>query len=356
MLTKLHSFIATALFFAPACTPAQEPAWDQTPAPTENKTPQGWTTELSLGLDFLSNLVLNPAVGGGKSQLGATGALGLQMDFRESRFHWTGTLNLNYGIQKSGNGLIPVENQPGLYVRTPFQKNIDNIWLNSRVSMRTSYFSHFYYAGDFFFTSQLTPTYNGNFLSDVNQAGYPIAKFLAPGTLQLAPGIDYKPNNFLSFFLTPASLKLVMVLDENIADDVVTDNAGNVRGTVHGNPFTLQSGSTTIVESFEKTDLQVGATFRAIYENQLTEKLSLSSNLLLFSDYLDQPDHIDLNFRNEINYTIIKGLSLSLLSFVTYDHDVFVQKTDNNVPGGLGAFTRSVSYTQQLLLKYKYVF
>lgn len=353
MIAKLYCFIATAILLVPACALAQDPDWGQTSSSAENKTPQGWTTELSLGLDFVSTLALNPTVGGGRSQLGATGSLELKMDFRETRFEWTNLLNLNYGIQKSGNGLIPIDNQPGLYVRMPFQKNIDNIWFNSRASMRTSYFSHFYYAGDLFFNSQLTPTYNGNFLSDVNQVGYPISQFLAPGTLQLSAGMNYKPNNFLSFFFTPASLKLVMVLDENIADDVVTDNNGNIRGTVHGNPFTENPGGTV---TFEKTDLQVGATFRVTYENEVTEKLSLNGNLLLFSDYLDNPDHIDVNFRGEINFALLKGLKLSLLSFLTYDHDIFVQKTDNNMPGGVDGFTRSISYTQQVLLKYSYVF
>lgn len=328
----------------------------------------GWNTEVSLGADFISNLLINPAVGGGNSRLGINGSADLNVQYKEGLFSWNTQLSLNHGIQKNGTGLLDFvvsdtiygTDEMGmitidsiitdtLYTKIPFQKNIDNIWLNSRASLRTSYFSQFYYTADLFFNSQLTRTHEGNYLSDVNRTGYPVSKFLSPGTLQFSVGMEHRPNDYLSFFLTPASVKFMMVLDDRIADDVVKDRDGNVRGTVHGNPYTVVND--TLI-TFKNTDTQFGASFRMVYENDITERISLNFNLGLFTNYLDNPDHIDINWRSELNITIVEGLKFSMLSFLNYDHDVFVQISDNKQVGGVNGLGRRISYTQQLLLKY----
>ena len=366
-----NTLITLIIFFAISHSFAQQQ--DQQLPERQNPldVQQGWTSEISLGLDFMSNLVINPAVGAGGSRLGVNGSLDFNFEYQDGPLSWYGIISLNYGIQKNGTGVVAVIDtmmvdtgmgmgmpDPELqldttYVKVPFQKNIDNIWINTRAALRTSYFSSFYYTADLFFNSQFTRTYEGNYLSDFNRRGYPVARFLAPGTLQFSVGMDYKPNDYVTFFLSPASLKAILVLDDNIADDVVRDRDDNVKGTVHGNPFTLDDMGNVIAKN---TDLQVGAVFRMTYDNEITPTIALSSNLMLFSDYLNSPDHIDVNWRNELNITIFKGLKFSLLSFLNYDHDIFVQKTDNSRVGGVGDFTRSVSYTQQFLLKYTYAF
>lgn len=341
--------------------------------------PYGWNTELSIGADFISNLIINPAVGGGNSRLGISGAADLNLQYKEGLLSWNTQLSINHGIQKNGTGLMElaisdtiyetdemgeivldemgmkvVESIVPLYGKIPFQKNIDNIWLNSRASLQTSEFSEFYYTADLFFSSQLTPTHDGNYLSDVNQKGYPVSRLLSPGTLQFSVGMEYRPNDFLSFLLTPASVKFVMVLDDRIASNVAEDRDGNVLGTIHGNPYTENEDGTL---SFKNTDKQLGASFRMVYENEITEFIELKSNLGLFTNYLRDPDHIDVNLRNELSITIVEGLKFSLLSFLNYDHDVFVQITDNNSVGGVSDLLgRRVSYTQQFLLKYSIAF
>ncbi len=325
-------------------------------ADKDEEIQKGWITEISLGMDFMSNLLINPAVGGGESRLGISGSLGLDLQYEKGLLSWNTLFSLNHGIQKNGTGILQVLDTVGmpevpdtLNIKMPFQKNIDNIWLNSRMSLRTSYFSQFYYTADLFFSSQLTRTYNGNFLSDINQAGSPVSRFLAPGTLQFSPGMEYRHNDYLSLFFTPASLKTIFVLDDDIADDIATDRDGNIIGTIHGNPYTENQDGTF---SYRKVDVQLGAALRVVYNNEITEHIALNSNLGLFTNYLSNPDHIDINWRNELNITIVKGLRFSLLSFLTYDHDVFVQKTNNSKPGGIDGLGRRVSYTQQFLLKY----
>jgi len=316
---------------------------------SQDEVKQGWVNELHIGVDFLSNLLINPTVGGGNNNLGFGASFELNNVYNSGRFSWENSLNLQYGIQKSGSGVL--EDNPSKKV--PFQKNIDNIWLNSKMALRTSYFSKFYFTTDLFFSSQLTPTYEDNYLSDVTGTGAPIAKFLSPGLLQFAVGMDYRANDYFSIFFSPLSYRVTIVNDENIADDIALDSEGDFLGTIHGNPFEInQDDSITL----KKYDNQLGATMRMVYNNQVSERLALSSNLLLFSNYVRSPDHIDVNWRNTIDFTLFKNLKLSLLSLLSYDHDVLVQITDNDTPGGLNGLGRRVSYTQQLVVKYTFTF
>lgn len=319
----------------------------QDQVPTEKK--QGWTTKLDVGLDLVSNLLINPSVGGGESRLGAGASLGLNTIYNDGNFSWTNALNMQFGVQKIGTGYL--EDFPDKKV--PFQKNIDNIWYNSKIAQRTSYFSKFYYTTDLFFSSQLTKTYEDNFLSDVTGRGHPISQFLSPGIFQASLGMDYRPNDYWSIFLSPASYKVTIVLDDQIADDFATDESGEFLGSIHGNPYEeLDNGDIR----FENYDNQFGGSLRVSYQNQFSNRLSISSNLLLFSNYNRDPDHIDVNWRNMIDVTIFKGLKLSLLSLVNYDHDIFVEITDYDEIDGVKGFGRRVSYTQQVLLKYSFEF
>ena len=339
-----HQYLLLKLFLISCQSLLGQIQFEETRQPTR----QGWNIEISAGLDFISNLLINPAVGAGESRLGFGALLDLNSTFNQGNFTWTNNLSLDYGIQKIGSGTLP--NIPDKKV--PFQKTIDNIWLNSKAAQRTSYFSKLYYAADVFFSSQLTKTYEDNFLTDVAGTGHPVSKFLSPALFQFSLGMDYKSDDHWSVFLSPASFKTIIVADDKIADDFATDESGDFLDTIHGNPFEMNEEGEIRYENY---DHQFGAALRVVYDNQITNTLAIRTNLMLFSNYLRKPQNIDVNLRNQIDLTIVKGLKLSLLSWLTYDHDILVQVTDNSKPKGVSGFGRRVSYTQQLLLKYSFI-
>lgn len=310
---------------------------------------QGWTTQFDLGLNFLGNLLINPPQGGGENRFGIGASFNVFNEYNHGKFRWKNELNLAFALQKVSSGFL--EEYPD--EKVPFTKNIDNLRINSRISHRHSYFSKFYYALDLFFTSQITSTFKENFTRDVQNLGQPISQFLSPGLFQGSLGVDYQPNNFWSIFLSPAAYKTIIVLNDDIADDFVFDDQQGFIGSVHGNEvIELPDGSF----NFKNFDHQVGAALRVTYRNEISKRIALDSNLLMFSNYLEDPDHIDLNWRNEISLTIFKGLQLSLLSLANYDHDIFVTVTDNDQPRGDGGLGRRVSLSQQILIKYSYNF
>ncbi len=233
----------------------------------------------------------------------------------------------------------------------PFQKAIDEFRLSSKLGFRTSQNSKFYYAADFGFLSQLTPTfrgteeYPGNFLSNIGDAeADPLARFFSPAVITVSAGVDFKPIDELSIYYSPIGGKFIVVGDDAIA----------VQG-VHGNPVTKDDDGNVI--DFDNVFSQLGSLLKIAYTDKYaSKKITFTSNLALYSNYLNNPQNIDIDWTNELGYTIFEGLQLALTLNIFYDDDVLVQITDYDAVGGTSGLGKRVSLTQQLLIKYNVTF
>ena len=226
-------------------------------------------------------------------------------------------------MQRLGAGPLPSGDN------IPFQKAIDELRLGTKLGFRTSDESKVYYAADFGFLSQLTPTYRGtteypgNFLSNIGEDdALPLAKLFSPAIITLSLGIDYKPNDELSIYYSPFGGKFIIVGDNRIAAT-----------GVHGNPVTKDSDGNVV--SFENVFSQFGSLLKVAYTDKYAgDKITFTSNLALYSNYLKNPQNIDVDWTNEFGYTIIKGLQIAMTLNIFYDDDVLVQITDNDAVGG----------------------
>jgi len=316
---------------------------------------KGWEIISSGGLDFAGMLRINPTIGAGDSQISFGGAFSSTANYNSSKTSWTNSISLNYGVQKTGFTNLSNPN-----VKVPFQKSIDQLRINSKFGYRSSILypgARFLYTVDFSFLSQLTKTYEGNFAKKPDLAlgagNSVISKFLSPATTHISAGIDYRPIDQLSIYYSPAALKFVIVLDDNIADSIIIDDAGNP-ASLHGNPILRDENG--VINGFKNVDSQLGSLLRISYNDFFAEKrFILNSSISLYSNYLNRPEKIDVDWTNEIGIKIIEGLQISLWSNLFYDFDIPVQKTEN-LRIIEGSFTRGISFSQQLLIKYSKTF
>ncbi len=342
-----HLLIAIALIFM-----GLTPTWAQEEAAEEEEL-QGWETGAGIGFDFSQLFQLNPKQGAGENRIGFGGAINFFANYDRKRLSWDNQVNWQFGIQKLGAGPLPgimsIDNRP-------FQKSIDELRLNSKVGYKTSEKSKFFYAADYSFLSQITRTFQGSYMSSVfpkNDPNNPadtataVSKFFSPATMTLSIGMDYKPTPKLSVYYSPIAGKTIIVADDRIADDEAEAGSGQ---SVHGNPWDDPN-------DFENAFFQFGSLLRIGYADKFwEERMALTSNLALYSNYLNRPENLDVNWNNELAIQIFKGLQASLTVNIFYDHDVFVQITDFDAPGGVSGLGRRVNLTQQFLLKYNVVF
>lgn len=325
-------------FFCLTLLPIYSLAQDTT---SQKKAPSPWKLGAGIGIDFTELLQINPRQGAGQNRVGLGGALTAFAKRTKGRTAIDNNAGWQFGVQRLGAG--PFVNGGNL----PFQKAIDEFRTSTKIGYQASDTSHFFYTGDVNLRSQLTPTYKGtkqypgNFLSDISGLHTnPIAQAFAPATLTVSAGLDFKPNDKLSFYYSMFGGKFIIVASDSIA-----------RQGIHGNPVVKNAQG--VIVSYKNIDKQIGSLMKVNYTNKFVDnKLRLASQMILYSNYLRQPQNIDVDWTNELTYTLAKAFRLSLTMNVFYDHDVLVQITNYEAPGGVLGTGRRVSITQQFLMKY----
>lgn len=340
------SLWALPLFFLAFQLNAQNTPPDS--AKTVKKT---WKTGAGIGLDFAQLLLVNPRQGAGQNRIGFGVATNIYAKKKKDRLAWDNIANWKFGVQRIGAGVIA--NGMG-EENIPFQKAIDVFRLNSKFGYRTSISdkSKFFYTIDASLLSQVTNTFQGNdafpgnFLSDVTGENNLLSRFFSPATITLSVGMDLKPNDQLSFYYSPVGGKFIIVSDDAIA-----------RLGVHGNPVEGKKDEQGVYPEFKNTFTALGSLLRMNYDSSFfNEKLALSSSLTLFSNYIEEPQNIDVDWTNELALKISKSFQAALTLNIFYDDDVLVQITDYSEPNGIAGLGKRVSLTQQFLLKYNLVF
>jgi len=91
--------------------------------------------------------------------------------------------------------------------------------------------------------------------------------------------------------------------------------------------------------------------------------MKLKSELILFTNYLMEPENVDVSWRNEWSYEIFQGLTLNLVVNMFYDHDIFIQKTDWDAPDGIERnpdgspkLSRGLNIVQSFSIQYNHIF
>ncbi len=284
------------------------------------ETPDGWKKGGGIGFDLAQLAIINPRVGGGSNRLGFGGLGSFFANYKKGRLSWDNSGSFQVSVQRIGSRV------------QPFEKNIDVLRLGSRLGYRTGN-EKLFAAAEATFESLLFKTYEGNILkSDTLPV---IARFGSPLRTALSTGINYKPDDRWSIYAAPATMRLIYVADDAIA-------ARNVHGNEEG----------------KNSFLQFGANLNAVYQDKyFEEKMSVKSSLDLFSNYLKDPQRIDVLWQTDIGWELVKNVSLNLHTELFYDYDVRVQYDANK--NGIyedGELARKPSFTEALLIKYNYVF
>jgi hypothetical protein len=228
---------------------------------------------------------------GGFSSVSGIAMFNGTANWKKGRKAWDNSLILAFGGQHTHNGTDP-------------QKTDDRIELNSKYGY--SLHNAWYLAGVFQFRTQFTEGFNDK--------GTRISNLLAPGYALLGLGLDYKPNDKFTAFVSPATTRLVIVTDELLWGGS-TDPELRVYGVKYGNT----------------TELELGGYIRAQYQTELAENITFLTRGDLFSNYLREPQNIDVTWETLWTFKVNDWFAATLNTVLIYDHDVkFARVNDAN--------------------------
>lgn len=241
---------------------------------------------------FLSAFVLNQTylsnwTKGGESSLSTM--LDVQMDAiynnKDANTQWINAVRLKFGtIMTQEKG---------------FRKNEDALEINSKINRNAS--GKIGMSSSFYMKHQLAKGYK--YPND----SVPISKFLNPGTMTLGLGFEYKPAKEITFNVAPLSYKTTFVLD-----------TANINQTLHG------------IDINARAKRELGTQIVVSSKVNPFESMEITNNLRLFSNYLNKPQNIDLDWEIIVNQKINWFFNIRLNLHLIYDDDVRFPVLDEN--------------------------
>jgi hypothetical protein len=261
----------------------------------------GWKKGGIVNLNF-SQASFNNWAAGGQNSISMNGIISTFINYRTNKTSWDNMLDIGYGLLQQG--------------KKGFIKTDDKIDLTSKYGREAS--QKWYYALLLNFKTQMTPGYN-----------YPndsvkISDFLAPAYLLGALGMDYKPDTSFTCFIAPLTLKTTIVNNTPLAD----------AGAFGVTPAKYDTATNTVLQHGKKIRNELGGYVRIVYKRTFFKdrSVSLLSKLDLFSNYLHNPQNIDVSWETIIGFKVNKFISASITTHLLYDDDIKI-KVDNNRDG-----------------------
>ena len=251
-----------------------------------------------------SQVSLTNWVAGGQNSVTINGLAGVSANLKKGSMTWENSLDLGYGILRQTEELFATNN--GKWIKTD-----DRFDITSKYGQKAS--KHWYYAGLMNFRTQTTAGYDYA-VDDVTE----ISGFLAPGYLLSAIGMDYKPNDKFSLFIAPFTSKLTFV------NDSLLSNAG-----AFGVEKAFVDANTGLYSSGRKFRSEFGGYARIQYKTKLAPNISYTTKLDLFTNYLNNPSRIDVNWENLVEIKLWKFLSATLTTNLIYDDDIDITTIDS---------------------------
>ena len=242
---------------------------------TQADTLRFWKISGMASLNFSQNSFSDNWQSGGESAVSGLGLFNISAKYRNNNSFWESVLDIKYGLTKLANQNI--------------RKTDDHFEMMTKYGYKAS--EKWYYSIMLDFNTQMTNGYHETNPDSV------ISKFMAPAYLLTSVGMDYKPGNTFSLFLSPVTGKITFVLDDTFSDE---------------GRFGVDKG--------KKVRFEFGASLSAGFDKEVFKNVSINSKLGLFYNYLDKPQ-LDVDWAVLINMKINQFLSSNLITRLIYDKD-----------------------------------
>lgn len=254
---------------------------------TTNKT---WKTGGIFNLNLGQGSQSNWSAGGDDFSFSINSYLGLHAFYKKGRYSWDNTLDLNYGlVNTSSQGTRKNDDRIDFLTKAGSELR-PKLSLSALLNFHTQFSKGYNY---------IKPD-SSELLSDI----------FAPAYVLFSVGLDYKPVDGLSIFVSPVTSRWTIVLNDSLS-------ARGAYGVVPG----------------EEIKNEIGAFASINYLKDITKTVNYNGRLDLFSNYGHDPQNIDVMMNNKFTAKFSKVLSASLALDLIYDDDVKLFGKNNDSPG-----------------------
>lgn len=264
------------------CTISYSPNFSQVNAPKKDTL---WRLESIYGFNATQSTFVN-WVSGGENNVSALAFINARANYKKKNFGWENELRLALGgiqffenprIQKTDD-IINFATKAGYEVKKKW-------FLTGLGDFRTQFLDGFTKPADTLAAST----------------------FMAPAFSIFALGVDYIPNKDFNILMAPVTGKLTFVRDQRLSDI---------------GAFGVTPGSTFRPE--------LGAYIKFRWRKDLMKNIEMVTRAEFFSNYLQNPQNIDVNLETMFTFKVNDIFSAMLQFNLLYDDDIKVPVRDAN--------------------------
>jgi len=265
----------------------------------QEEAPKKWNRSGDIGLNFSQSHLSNWAAGGDNA-LNWQGIFNYNVNYAHEKNKWDNNISLALGYSHLGDAKAI--------------KTDDKIELNSLYGYKAT--EKLFYSLAFSFKTQFADGFDYK-----NDSTNRISGFMVPAYITLGLGMEYVPNNNFSINFAPLTGRITIVNDQDMAD----------AGAFGVDPAEYDEITGDKINDGKTTRFEFGAKMTAKLDVKIAENVSFNSKLELFSDYLKNPQNIDVDWQNLITMKVNSWLNANITAHLIYDDDIMITDKDGNI-------------------------
>ena len=323
------------LFAQDPQTAAAEAAAALTAAPDAPKAvakPVHWKKWAKTDLKFTQTSLTNWAKGGFNQFTFAT-YIDANANYAKDKTTWTNRLQMDYGFLYSADKPIVQKNLDRIYFKSDYgyKTNVKNLTYSVNFDFKTQFDNNYTYG---------TPKSNGETeptKEDWLNARKLKSGFLSPGTSQLGIGIKWVPKKWLTVNASPLTGGFVIVREETLRK-------------TNGMELRKEGLDPKEGSNYRPARFELGAKVVTEIKLKVNDNISYETQLILFSNYLKNPQNIRVNWDNRLEWKMAKYLTMTFNTFLIYDDTIRIVDADH--PDGF----RAIQFKEFLQFGFTYTF
>jgi hypothetical protein len=252
---------------------------------------RGGTIQLTMSQVSLTNWAA-----GGFSSVSGIAQLNAFANRKKGRHAWDNSVALAYGLLAQ-DGQETVKTDDRLELNSKYGYELKKAWYLALLGQ---------------FKTQFTEGEDAT-------TGERISDFMAPGYLILGLGLDYKPNDHFSAFLSPATAKFTFVNNQDLAD----------AGAFGVDPATYDTLGAKLSDGANNF-FEFGGYVKLMYTHDLAKNINFLTRADFFSNYMKDPQNIDVNWETLFTFKVNDWFSATLNTLLIYDDDTQILKPWND--------------------------
>jgi len=260
-----------------------------------------WTKNGDIAI-LLNQTGFSNWIGGGTNNFSGTIKFDYEWEFENQGWNWLTNFESAYGLAKFKNA--------------PFARKIDDRILIQSI-IGKEFTKNLSFSAFFNFTSQLGRGYKYKKDDSNSETRELTTKIFSPAYFQLGSGFLWKKSEKLWINYSPIASRLILVskiFTENLSDNEKYFGVDKNKSSRYG----------------------LGANLTFHSQGSLFENINYRQDLKLFSNYLEEPSNIDLDYLVQIDFDINPLLSTQLMFQLIYD-DNAISRLQVREVFGIGA-------------------